>query len=347
MTQSKRKKKHNKRKVSVIKTMPLTLCLIASALFFTVFGFVRFVKAKGAYKYNWKTPFVVAAFTEGNAMNTAEADASVETPVADVKLDIATKSDATPAPTPDPNGPIIEKYSKIKDRVERPMIYEEVPNFTPKSAYYVYTGKKPLTTVYPYIEVDDSYFQDTLFIGDSRIEGLADFGGIENAEFCYKEGISVYNILDEDLIFEGERGYFGDIIGRKKYQKIYIMLGVNELGKGYAEEYAEKYNDLIQYIHRIQKDAVVIVMGVMYVTKEYSDTSEVFNNDNINARNSLVAGYIDGKDTMYLDINPAFLDESGCLDAKYTNDGIHLSAEYYELWVDFLKKHALENDYFK
>ncbi|MBR3042770.1 MAG: hypothetical protein IKH94_08865, partial [Eubacterium sp.] len=125
------------------------------------------------------------------------------------------------------------------------------------------------------------------------------------------------------------------------------MLGVNELGKGYAEEYAEKYNDLIQYIHRIQKDAVVIVMGVMYVTKEYSDTSEVFNNDNINARNSLVAGYIDGKDTMYLDINPAFLDESGCLDAKYTNDGIHLSAEYYELWVDFLKKHALENDYFK
>ena len=114
-----------------------------------------------------------------------------------------------------------------------------------------------------------------------------------------------------------------------------------------SEEYAEKYNDLIQYIHRIQKDAVVIVMGVMYVTKEYSDTSEVFNNDNINARNSLVAGYIDGKDTMYLDINPAFLDESGCLDAKYTNDGIHLSAEYYELWVDFLKKHALENDYFK
>ena len=210
MTQSKRKKKHNKRKVSVIKTMPLTLCLIASALFFTVFGLVRFVKAKGAYKYNWKTPFVVAAFTEGNAMNTAEADASVETPVADVKLDIATKSDATPAPTPDPNGPIIEKYSKIKDRVERPMIYEEVPNFTPKSAYYVYTGKKPLTTVYPYIEVDDSYFQDTLFIGDSRIEGLADFGGIENAEFCYKEGISVYNILDEDLIFEGERGYFGN-----------------------------------------------------------------------------------------------------------------------------------------
>ncbi|SNU09547.1 Lysophospholipase L1 [Lachnospiraceae bacterium] len=343
---SKRKRKSNKKKQSIIMTMPLTLCLIASVIGFTVFGFVRFINAKGAYKYNWKTPFVVAAFTEGSVAKevTTEAAQAVETTTeSDNKIDTATKSEADQ----DPNAEIIEKYEKIKERTLRPMIYEEVPFFTPKSAYYVYTGKKPLTTVYPYIEADDSYFTDTLFIGDSRIEGLADFGNIENAEFIYKEGISVYNILDEVLVYDGESAYFSDIIGRKKYKQVYIMLGVNELGKGYADEYAEKYNELIEYIHRIQKDAIVIVLGNMYVTKEYSESSEVFNNDNINARNSLVAGYIDGKDTMYLDINPAFVDKEGYLDQKYTNDGIHLSAEYYELWVDFLKKHALESEVFK
>ena len=31
---------------------------------------------------------------------------------------------------------------------------------------------------------------------------------------------------------------------------------------------------------------------------------------------------------------------------KYSNDGIHLQAQYYTLWEDFLMQHGISNDTF-
>ena len=168
---------------------------------------------------------------------------------------------------------------------------------------------------------------------------------MEGPDFCFKEGINVFNIFTEVLDW-GDKGSgkLSELLTTNEYKKIYIMLGVNELGKGYDYEYAVKYNEVLKYIRSVQKDAVIVVMGIMYVTKDYSDQNEVYNNDNINARNSLVAGYINGNDTMYLDVNPAVVDDTGALAAAYTNDGVHLSAEYYHLWVDFLNSHALQKE---
>ena len=244
------------------------------------------------------------------------------------------------------------EYSHIAERVERPMRYKKLKEFVPRSAYYEHTGKKAITSDYPYVQADEHYFEDALFIGDSRIEGLYNFGGLEGADFCYKQGITSFTIMEE-VLKRGDNypGNLRETLEEKEYKKVYIMLGINELGKGFCGDYADQMNKLIEYVHEYQENAVVIVMGIMYVTEEYSDAEDVYNNDNINARNSLVAGYIDGKDTMYLDVNPAVQvtdrDKKGkvtgySLNPNYTNDGIHLTAEHFGILVDYLKNHALQ-----
>ncbi len=336
-------KKRRDKKLKTVLDMKLTILVIASVVIMTLVGFIFVVSGKSKVGYGWKKPFVVAALMGDRDMGLPEGEGELASH-GDVgyTLEEATASDATEG---DAKEKLIKLCEETPGRMNRPMLYEEVDSFEPRSAYYSYTGKKPLTTVYPYVDADEQYYNDTLFIGDSRIEGLYSFGNMEGPDFCFKEGINVFNIFTEALDWgDNGSGKLSELLTTKDYKKIYIMLGVNELGKGYDYEYAVKYNEVLKYIRSVQKDAVIVVMGIMYVTKDYSDQNEVYNNDNINARNSLVAGYINGNDTVYLDVNPAVVDETGALGAAYTNDGIHLSAEYYYLWVDFLNSHALQKD---
>lgn len=49
----------------------------------------------------------------------------------------------------------------------------------------------------PFTTADASYFNDALFIGDSRTMGLKEYGQMEGAEFFANTGMSVYNVKDK------------------------------------------------------------------------------------------------------------------------------------------------------
>ncbi len=323
--------------------MKLTMALLVSIVVITIIGMVNVITKKSYMKYGLKKPFVVAAFVKGEPEPEKQAPNTPTDAVMvaeDASSTDSTLTDATPS-----DALADDDLLNYAGRMNRPMRYEAVPEYYPRSLYYTYTGKKALTTVYPYVNASDDYFNDALFIGDSRVEGLYSYGNIEGADFCFKEGINVFKIFTENLSWGDDgSGKLSDLLAKNKYKKIYIMLGVNELGAGYDYEFARKYSEILKFIHSVQKDAVITVMGIMNVTGEYSLANDVYNNDNICARNSLVAGYINGNDTFYLDVNPAVCDDYGGLNATYTNDGIHLSAEYYYLWVDYLKEHALQDE---
>lgn len=346
----------SRKTIKTIAKLKLTIMLILSVIVLTIVGIVFNVTGKATGKYGWKHPFLVSALL-GEAENVPEpATRSVSTvPVAKTFATVtdASAGDATETDADEEEDGTSE-FSTIAERCERPMRYKKLAEFTPRSAYYEYTGKKAITTDYPYVQADEHYFEDALFIGDSRIEGLYDFGGLEGADFCYKQGITSFTIMQE-VLQRGDNypGNLRETLEEKEYKKVYIMLGINELGKGFCYEYAEQMNQLIQYVHEYQDNAVVIVLGIMYVTDEYSQAEDVYNNDNINARNSLVAQYIDGRDTMYLDVNPAVQVKNTdkktgkttgySLNPEYTNDGIHLTAEHYGILVDYLRSHALQD----
>ncbi len=333
-----------RRIIRSIKQLKLTILIILSVIIMSVVGICFKISGKATGKYGWKHPFIVSALLgekdvpplSETAMTADDnADSGNSSDIAEASVTDASEADALYKGDP----------SQYPGKMIREMQYEEIPEFTPRSPYYESVNRKPLSTTYPYLEVDDEYFKDTLFIGDSRIEGLHDYGQIENADFCYKDGINVFNICDEYLIW-GEKGggTLDELLTKNEYNKIYISLGINELGKGYASEYANQYNKVINYIRNRQKSAIITIIGIMYVTKSYSDSSDVFNNDNINCRNCLIAEKINGINTIYLDINPAVTDDAGALKEEYSNDGIHLTAEYYELITNYLKQHGLSEE---
>ena len=243
----------------------------------------------------------------------------------------------------------LNRMDDIKDVTGKPYVeitkvgaVEFVPwNDNPaRSPYYKNPGVRPLSSKYEYKDVDADYFATSLFIGDSRIEGLHDYSGWDKAYFAYKTGLSVFNMMSETLNTNDGKCTLSEVLENYTFDNIYIMIGINELGSGTVSDFADKYKENLETIRSLQQDARIIILGIMYVTKEYSDSSDVYNNDNINAKNAAIASFANGTDIFYLDMNPAVVDENMALREDISFDGVHLIAKYYYLWTDFMCSHG-------
>lgn len=194
---------------------------------------------------------------------------------------------------------------------------------------------------YEFVSVDESYFDDALFIGDSRTVGLRDYTDLsEHADFYCETSLTIYKIFEEN--FKG-LGTIEEALAAKDYGKIYIMVGINELGRGTTENYMEKYTEVIDRLHELEPEAKIFIQGVMRVSGKKNSEDAIFNNSNIIARNNAVATLADNKNIFYIDVNEVVCDENGNLHEDYTFDQIHLLGVYNEMWKQFLLGHGVSD----
>ena len=79
--------------------------------------------------------------------------------------------------------------------------------------------------------VDADYFDDALMIGDSRTVGLKEYGTLGNATFYCDSGLSIYELENKKIMVDGiGKVSISDLLASHTYHKIYLMLGINELG---------------------------------------------------------------------------------------------------------------------
>ena len=185
----------------------------------------------------------------------------------------------------------------------------------------------------PFTTVDASYFDDALFIGDSHTDGFKDYAGLPNADYLCHNGLTVWSAV-EKAEFPGRQTLAQALCG-KHYGKIYLMLGINELGAGTAESWAAQYKVLLDEIRELQPDAIIFLQAIFHTTQEKSDTT-FFKNSTIDARNAEIQKFADNETVFYIDCNPVFDDDTGALTAEYSGDGVHVKAPYYVMWRDYL-----------
>ncbi len=194
---------------------------------------------------------------------------------------------------------------------------------------------------FSYMTVDNTYFDDALFIGDSRTVGIYEYGKINNADFFCHNGLTVYTVLKEKLPVKN----FGeikllDLLAQKKYGKIYIALGINEIGNEF-EDIMKHYNQLIVEVQKANPGSTIYLQGNIHVTAAKSASHSYITNGRINVLNSYIQGNADNITVFYLNPNEQFDDASGSLKAELSGDGVHFFAKYYVQWVDWLKTKAV------
>lgn len=203
------------------------------------------------------------------------------------------------------------------------------------------TAEEPEEKPLEFQTVGYDYFDDALFIGDSRTVGIMEYGGLENAAFFADSGMSIYGLaLKKISVPDMGKVTFDEILEAKQYGKIYLMLGMNELGYRF-DTTKERYQETVEKIRAVQADAVIYLCANMHVTQEQSEKDEIYNNENVNKINEVIASLADGENIFYLDVNELFDDETGSLDTEYTSDAFHVLGIYYVDWVDWLCTKAI------
>lgn len=330
-----------------LKHCKLTGLIVASVVIVFIFSLIA--TTFGDYKFNigFKHPLLSSVLLKEYkpGKEPQEPDSVL------VQNEVVTTAAATTTQAPKKAGGTTSSAATTQAPNAYPLIepkYETYEGHKARSAYYSNPGKIALTTDYPsYQKVSQSYYDDACFIGDSRIGGLHDYSSLTNATYYFKEGINVYDLMKDKIAKVGKKTMsIPDALASKQFKKIYIMVGINELGQGTTKDYAKAYKKCLDTIRQLQPNAIIYIMGVMHVTTSYSDGDDVFNNDNINDKNVAVSQFANGVDTFYLDMNPVVDDGKGGVKKKYTWDGIHLQAQYYSLWVDFLNEHGLPDSAF-
>lgn len=191
--------------------------------------------------------------------------------------------------------------------------------------------------------VDDSYFDDAVFIGNSRTVGLRMYSGLTKATFITEVGLTVDSIFTEYCDVSGiGRSRTFDALASMEFGKVYIMLGMNELGWVYESVFKEDYGKIIDKIREINPNAVIYIQSIIPVSKWKDSNDNVYTNANVERLNAQLRALADEKEVHYVDVGGGIMDSEGYLPFEATGDGVHLTPEYCVKWLDYLKTHTAQ-----
>ncbi|MCM1495209.1 MAG: GDSL-type esterase/lipase family protein [Bacteroides sp.] len=192
--------------------------------------------------------------------------------------------------------------------------------------------------------VEDAYFEDALFIGDSRTEGFMLYSNLSNIHAYCSKGLSISRIYTDTIVNmeDGRTLTVMEALQEQEFKKIYIMFGVNELGWPYDDVFREQYSKLLRDVRQLQPDAVIYVENIIPISASRSATDPIYNNDNVNRFNDMIKAVCEEQDVIYLDVASALADENGALPENASSDGIHCNIEYCNIWMNYLRNNTYE-----
>ena len=198
---------------------------------------------------------------------------------------------------------------------------------------------------YAFTEVPREYFDDALFIGDSRVTGVELYSGWDNLTYYAEGGMTVYSMFQSKTAqAEGQTLTIEEALRKRSFGKIYLEIGINEMGTGTVDSFMEAYEAAVDHLRELQPDAILYVCGIMYVEQSKSESDPIFNNPAIQERNDRIAALADGENIFYLDINEVVTDETGNLNPDYTWDEVHLLGKYDVIWLEYFSSHGIVKD---
>lgn len=244
------------------------------------------------------------------------------------KSNAGTPAETTTAPTEETTTPdVTETVPPTKGETTVPET--SVPETTVPET----TQPKPKLPVYGQ---DESFFDDTLFIGDSRLCGLRDYARLGKADYFCDVGMTIFNLWDRTT---SDRDFgstdLSGLLSQKKYGKIYIALGINECGYPMSSIESE-YRALIEKLRQAQPDAIIVSQSIMTVGRGFAASADYFSISHLSEINDMFASFADNQKVFYLDVNEAIADADGYLPEDMSSDGCHLYAVENAVWAKWL-----------
>lgn len=168
---------------------------------------------------------------------------------------------------------------------------------------------------------------EIIFLGDS-ITDICEWNELFKNSLIKNRGISgdtTYGILNR----------LEDIVSSKP-SKIFIMVGINDIGKGKStEEIIKNYKSILNRIKKSSPSTDIYVESVLPINKDIFNTST--KEEEIIALNDSLKKLCASYNIKYIDLYSLFIAEGNKLNPKYTTGGIHINGTGYAIWREVIK----------
>lgn len=120
----------------------------------------------------------------------------------------------------------------------------------------------------------------------------------------------------------------------RKPAKVFLMIGINDLGRGVSPDSVVKNILLINdYIKQETPSTKVYIESILPVNPSFGKfAGQVSKVKEILQANVLLRTAAQTHGFAFIDLHSSFVNAQGYLDSKYTNDGLHLVGAGYQLW---------------
>ena len=192
--------------------------------------------------------------------------------------------------------------------------------------------------------VEDTYFQDTVFLGDSRTEGFHLYSGLKTGTCLYGVGATVESVFTKKAWpADGkEKVPLLDALAETECGRVYLMLGINELGWSKKETFHDQYAKVIDRIREDHPDVEIILQTILPVSAKQDAKGSHVNNERIGVYNGVIRALAEEKDCALVDVAEALTGEDGCLPQNLTFEGVHLNTAGCRIWLEYLRTHSVK-----
>lgn len=238
----------------------------------------------------------------------------------------AAQEETEPSQTESPaeNPPAETRQEETPDR---PVMPEEPVETTPEEP--------------PADPVEDTYFDDAVFLGDSRTEGFRLYSGLNTGKYLYATGATVASVFNKSVDTPLGKMPLLDALQQMDCGKIYVMLGVNELGWNGTDIFRNQSAKLIERLQADHPDATIVIQSILPVSAKQDAKGSYVNNQRIDAYNQVLQELAETYGVVYLNEAEAVMDEDGYLRADWNFDGVHLNKAGCQAWLDYLRTHPV------
>lgn len=217
-------------------------------------------------------------------------------------------------------------------------------------AEIVYVGRIPYDYSIAVPEsnpVDDDYFTDALFIGDSRTVGLFNYGGIKSY-FYARVSLTIRGVLtnafivDDNYDDEVTLTVMETVAKYPQFKHVYFAFGINELGWN-PDLFINTYEYVIDQFKQLLPDVNIYIQQIIPVTKSVSDKGlNSVRNETIHEFNDLLFKLAEKKQVFYLQVADLFESDDGTIPDDVAWDGIHLNIESCKKQIEYIRHHVVD-----
>lgn len=201
------------------------------------------------------------------------------------------------------------------------------------------------TTAAPISESLEEYIAGTIFIGDSRTNGMVQYGYVPRNNAYAIDGANHIAARTERFLIlsaNGRKLTIPEAIGVVKPKRIIVSFGVNGVSFLDEERFISGYEQLLDDLIAQSPDSVIAVQSILPVSASRETGTDAMSNSKIDRYNLLLREMAERRGIRYLDTAPLLKNAYGKLDGLYdSGDGLHFNEQAYQVLFDYFDKNRL------